>query len=64
MTGSTRAGLRLCKTVREQFSTKRKRILVLVADDYSVIQACEQSMIPSAITRLQRSNLVNRSAER
>ena len=39
------------------------RVLVLIADDYSVIQASEQSTIPSGITRLQRSNLVQRSAE-
>jgi hypothetical protein len=39
------------------------RVLVLIADDYSVIQASGQSTIPSGITRLQRSNLVKRSAE-
>jgi hypothetical protein len=39
------------------------RVLVLIANDYSVIQASEQSTIPSGITRLQRSNLVKRSAE-
>ena len=39
------------------------RVLVLIADDYSVIQASEQSTIPSGITLLQRSNLVKRSAE-
>lgn len=47
--------------IRPPYMTSR--VLVIITADYSVIQASEQSTIPSGITRLQRSNLVKRSAE-